>query len=115
MARWTFRDDAAAAAGPSALLLELSSWIEEAQLLGPLGAGATLYMEHSSEVNDTAGAEEGAAPGSQLVTVWYRAQRAGTTVENQPGTSRAVAKIRGKIALLPKPTLNPSHLLVAHR
>ena len=70
MARWTFRDDAAAAAGPSALLLELSSWIEEAQLLGPLGAGATLYMEHSSEVNDTAGAEEGAAPGSQLVTVW---------------------------------------------
>jgi tetratricopeptide (TPR) repeat protein len=83
VARWTFRDDAAAAGGPSALLLELSSWIEEAQLPGPRGAGATLYMEHSSEVNDTAGAEEGAAPGPlATVTVWYRAQRAGTTVES---------------------------------
>jgi hypothetical protein len=88
VARWTFRDDAAAAAGPSALLLELSSWIEEAQLLGPLGAGATLYMEHSSEVNDTAGAEEGAAPGSQLVTVWYRAQQARSS---RTSRSRVVA------------------------
>jgi hypothetical protein len=88
VARWTFRDDAAAAAGPSALLLELSSWIEEAQLLGPLGAGATLYMEHSSEVNDTAGAEEGAAPDSQLVTVWYRAQQARSS---RTSRSRVVA------------------------
>ncbi len=64
------------------LLLELRGWIEEIQLPGSRGEGATLYMERSEGVNDVARCE--AAPPGPLaqVSIWYRAQRAGKVVES---------------------------------
>ena len=68
----------------SVLLLELRGWIEETRLPGARGAGATLYMERSAGVNDAAVAEDAAAlPGPLAkVTLWYRAERGGETLES---------------------------------